>query len=303
MKKLLDLAQLMPSLSESTRDAIHHRAKAEGRNADDLTVRRLPCSEKAAMPEDKDAPPRSAIKYVSARTLDRDNEIIVPKGIDLTEFSKYMHVLWNHNYSLPPIGSDTWLKADDYGLKAQTVYADTGEGTLADIVWKLVQGGHQKASSIGFVPLAWTQQGHNDFERVATQLSKVWPEFAKVKDITKRIYTKVMLLEHSDVSIPANPDAEIIEVAKGFGANDDLLSTLGLPVAKTVRAQPDPEIHHKPLEPAEKAAKREPSIQLYTPQVKVLRSAEDAPRLQPVDVERVLSESVKSALDQMRGRV
>jgi phage head maturation protease len=299
MKKLLDLAQLMPSLSESTRDSIFHMAKAEGRNADDLTVRRLPCSEKAAKPEDKDAPPRSAVKYVSARTLDRDNEIIVPKGIDLSEFSKYMHVLWNHNYSLPPIGSDAWLKADDYGLKAQTVYADTGEGTLADIIWKLVEAGHQKASSIGFVPLAWTQQGHNDFERVATQLSKVWPEFAKVKDITKRIYTKVMLLEHSDVSVPANPDAEIIDIAKGFGADDDLLTTLGLPVVKTMKDQaPDTKSELPPPPP-----KADPVIQLYTPTVKVLRAASDAPDLAPLDIGAILSESVKTALDRMKGKV
>lgn len=235
MKKKLELGPLMEHFPVDIRDSVFHQAKEEGQDADKLFLQRRGHSEKAKTNQ-LDEGSRAAIKYVSTRTMDRDNEIIVPSGIQTKEFMKYGHVLWGHNYSLPPLGSDEWIKADDYGLLAKTIYADTGDGTMANVLWNLVQQGHQKASSIGFVPLTFTQPGHNDFDRVVGKLESTWPELSKTKDKIRSIYTKVILLEHSDVAVPANVNSEIVEVAKGFGASDEILTVLGLSEVDTKQA-------------------------------------------------------------------
>jgi len=214
-------------LLAGAKDIVFNLAKEEGRKVEDLELCRVDHAQKAKVPsEDLEAGSRAAIKYVSARTRDRDDEVIVPKGLNVKEFMKYAHVLFGHNYNLPILGADEWVVADDFGLKAKTVYGDTGEGTLADIQWRLVKQGLHKASSIGFVPLAWTEPGHNDWDRVGNKLESEWPEF--VKEGTARVITKGVLLEHSDVTVPANVDAEMIAVAKGAGATDGILKMMGL---------------------------------------------------------------------------
>ena len=221
MKNLVPLGALMELLPATLRDSIFSQCKEAGQDPDKLEVKR-----RADDSDVLESGERAAIKYVSTRTVDRDGEIIMPKGVNLREFLKYRHVLWNHNYSLPPIGSDEWIEPDDWGIKAKTKYADTGPGTLAEVVWQLVKQGHQKASSIGFVPLEWVQQGDEKFGKVLEKLEAEWPELRSRKRSVRRIYTKVMLLEHSDVSVPANVDATVVQVAKSAGADDEVLKML-----------------------------------------------------------------------------
>jgi hypothetical protein len=226
MKTWLNLGAVIDLLPAGVKDAVHALAKECGHKTENLGLRRVAFSEKAK-DDDLVEGERSVIKYVSTRTLDRDNEVIVPKGIVLNEFEKYMHVLWGHNYSLPPVGSDDWIKADEFGIKAKQRYlADAPGGSLPDMLWRLTKDGHLRSSSIGFVPLAWTEPGHNDFDRVADKLGRDWPEFGKKRESVKRIITKGVLLEHSDVSVPANPDTDVLAIAKSYGADDKVLSHL-----------------------------------------------------------------------------
>ncbi len=225
MKKVIELGNLMPHLARGLRDELWKTAKDEGRDVDDLVVHRVVHSE-AVKKENLEPGSRAAIKYVSVRTIDRDGEIIVPQGLKLHEFRKYGHVLWNHNYSLPPIGSDEWIRPDDWGVKAKTLYADTGEGTLANTIWALVQQQHLKASSVGFIPLESYTQGDKRFADLLEKFRSEWPELRKSKTDVRRITTKAILLEHSDVSVPANVDAEIVAVAKSMGADDKMLCEL-----------------------------------------------------------------------------
>ena len=223
MKSLLKIGEMIDHCPVWLKDAIHHAAKDSNQKTDDMELHRRSHSEKAKVNQ-LDVKSRKALKYVSYRTQDRDDEIVIPKGIDLNQFRKYMHVLVNHNYSLLPVGSDEMIDADDFGIKAMTSYADTGEGTLANVVWHLVSQGHLKASSIGFVPLEYTKPGAMSWDHVANTLQSEWKEFDKdkaTKSIT-RIITKGILLEHSDVSVPCNADAEMIQVIKGVVANKGL---------------------------------------------------------------------------------
>jgi hypothetical protein len=228
MKTLLKLGEMLQYLPTQVKDAVHHVAKDSGQKTDDLELHRHSHSEKAAV-NGLDPKSRRALKYVSYRTQDRDDEIVIPETINLTEFKKYGHVLVNHNYSLLPVGSDVDISADDYGIKALTEYADTGAGTLANVVWALVSQGHLKSSSIGFVPTSFTKPGSRDWDHVANQLQSNWKEFDKgrAEKSISRIITGGVLLEHSDVSVPCNADAELISVCKGMNLDGKVCKQLG----------------------------------------------------------------------------
>ena len=220
MKTLLKIGEMIQFLPGAMKDAINSVAKDAGQKTDDMELHRHSHSEKARTNQ-LEPGKREAIKYVSYRTQDRDDEIVIPEALDLKSFRRYAHVLVNHNYSTLPVGSDLEINADDFGIVAHTKYADCGEGSLANVVWALVSQGHMKASSVGFVPLSYTKPGARDWDHVANQLQTHWPEFSKEKaeKSISRIITKGVLLEHSDVSVPCNADAELISVCKGMVSN------------------------------------------------------------------------------------
>jgi len=166
---------------------------------------------------------RAAIRWVSTRDIDRDREILVPEGAILDEFRKAPQVLWGHNYAEPPIGSDEWITADDYGIKAKTRFAETAR---AEDIWSLVRDGHLKTSSVGFVPVESVEADGPGWSEVTKRLGKKWgiDDFSGVD----RIFTKWLLLEHSDVSVPANINAVVTAVAKGLKVSEKTLSELGI---------------------------------------------------------------------------
>ncbi|MDO8794387.1 MAG: HK97 family phage prohead protease [Vicinamibacterales bacterium] len=168
---------------------------------------------------------RAAIRYVSTRDIDRDSEIMVPKGAELTQFRLAPQVLWGHDYSQPPIGSDEWIQVDDYGLKAKTLFATTPR---ADEIWTLVKEGHLRTSSIGFVPLESVQSGGPGWAAEVNKLSRQWEMESTEFESVKQIYTKWLLLEHSDVSVPANIHALTQAVAKGLTLSLMLRKDLGI---------------------------------------------------------------------------
>ncbi|MFA5377935.1 MAG: HK97 family phage prohead protease [Dehalococcoidia bacterium] len=228
MKQLLKIAEMLDHGPAWLKDAASHVAKESGNKTDSLELHRHTHSEKS-MVNQLDPKSRQSLSYVSARTQDRDDEIVIPKAIDLKEFRKYMHCLVNHNYSLLPVGSDETIEADEYGIKALTTHADTGEGTLANVVWALVSQGHLKSKSIGFVPTSFTKPGARDWDHVANGLQSNWAEFDKgrAEKSISRIITGGVLLEHSFVSVPCNADAEMISVCKAMHIEGAVAKQLG----------------------------------------------------------------------------
>ena len=141
------------------------------------------------------------ISYITTNSVDRDREIIDPKGLNAKEYLKNAVVLWGHDYHSRalPLGRNLWLKSDEKGIIAKTQYYIKDE--FAKKVYEYRKDGFPLAESIGFIPLAWRDiQGEE-----STKLGGA-----------RRIYTKVLLLEYSDVVIPSNPDAVGIARAKGL---------------------------------------------------------------------------------------
>ena len=171
---------------------------------------------------------RTAIQYVSTRSIDRDGDILMPKGAILSEFKKAPQVLWGHDYSIPPIGSDLSIKADGWGLLAKTQYATT---PLASEVFTLKQEGHLKTSSVGFIPVERSRRGDDGFDKTLARLSKGHPEIYADTSGVNSIINKWLVLEHSDVSVPANPDALSLAVSKGLTlVSEKMAKDLGLDI-------------------------------------------------------------------------
>jgi len=141
---------------------------------------------------------KSVVTYITTNSVDRDNEIVIPQGAILTDYLKNPVVLFGHDYHSLPIGKNEWIRIDEKGLIAKTTYANTPE---AEKIYQYRKDGFPLGESIGFVPL--------EFEDLDEEKSKEMGG-------ARRIYTKWVLLEYSDVPIPSNPDAIQLAISKGL---------------------------------------------------------------------------------------
>jgi len=124
--------------------------------------------------------------YVSTGKVDRDNEIVDPKGWVLDNFKKHSPLVDSHDYKtvLNQIGKIIDVGVDSKGLWIRAQYF-IGEGNLkADWAWTLAKH-NSAAMSVGFNPIE-KQDGKNG---------------------VKTVYTKQELLEVSQVIVPSQPDA------------------------------------------------------------------------------------------------
>ena len=219
MRSELKLTKLFPVLDDTLIDGI---CAAIPEPEDALVIR------KGVARDIEDVKPgeRAAIQYISTRDVDRDREVMVPKGAILDEFKKAPQVLWGHDYSKPPLGSDEWIKVDDKGILAKTIYATTER---AEEIFKLKQEGHLRTQSVGFVPIEYVERDGPGWSATTKALARKWGVDAEVHfDGADRIHTKWLLLEHSDVSVPSNINALQLAVSKGLKVSPEMLRDLGV---------------------------------------------------------------------------
>lgn len=168
---------------------------------------------------------RAAIQYITTIDKDSDNEIIDPVGVNYSRFSANPVVLVDHCWSAEKIvGNALDISVDpNYGVRAKTTFAET---PLANDIWSLVKGGFLRSTSVGFAPLSWISSNDPDWAEIVQDYAKRWnvglEHFAGVE----RIYTQILLLEFSEVAIPANPEALTVAVAKSMDLSDDVIKLL-----------------------------------------------------------------------------
>jgi len=170
---------------------------------------------------------RTALQVVSSSAVDSYNTIIDARGMDLSAFKRNPVVLWGHRYNEPPVGSDEdiWYEEQEGEGKgrivARTKYAETAR---AEEIWQLKRQGHLKAASITFVPTVTKNARSKDWKEVLARYGfEPGGEGAPAE-----IYTRSVLIEHSDVSLGANPDALLVSVSRGLTLSDEMRKTLGL---------------------------------------------------------------------------
>jgi hypothetical protein len=69
---------------------------------------------------------RADVSWISTEDVDRDQEIVVAKGMDDSHFKQNPIVTLQHCYSLPPVGKSVWRNrykdGEMVGIKAKTQY-------------------------------------------------------------------------------------------------------------------------------------------------------------------------------------
>jgi phage head maturation protease len=142
---------------------------------------------------------RMEVSKITTEAVDRDREVVVAKGIDLTAFQSNPVVLLNHDWQSLPLGKALWVKSHGAGLTAKTQYAkrpaEHGGEWLPDSVYSLIKQDMLPGKSIGFIPL---EARPPEKAEIAAR-----PE---LKDV-RRIIPKSILLEYSVVGVPSNPEA------------------------------------------------------------------------------------------------
>ena len=154
---------------------------------------------KASKPVKNEERTRSYV--FSDESVDRMGDVILQSGWDLSNYKENPVILWGHNSYAPPIGTASKVRtARVDGKKAlvgNITFATEDVNPEADLIYRMVEAGIVKTGSVGFRPQELR-----------------YGEDVTAKERTKyglspngMIYVKQDLLEHSLVSIPANPRA------------------------------------------------------------------------------------------------
>lgn len=151
---------------------------------------------------------REVVAVINTEAVDRDGEVVQPKGLKKKNYQGNPVVLVSHDYQSLPVGKALWVKAstDEAGrdvLIAKTYFSDKTE-TARD-VFGLLQDGVLNAFSIGFVPIKASAP--------STKELNARPDLKNAK----LIHREWELLEYSVVGVPANPEALTLAVSKGYG--------------------------------------------------------------------------------------
>jgi HK97 family phage prohead protease len=177
----------------TSRDAYAHARKGDLLG---VAVSRFAAGEPAAV--------SSSLRQVTYRLSDtsvgRDGHRIFANAWQLGNYLRNPVFLWAHDASQPPIGRMVDIRVTGDTLTGTVQYAERDASPFADSVFQLVKGGFISAVSTSWLPLEWKfsadkgRQGGIDF-------------------------TKVDLLEVSQVPVPALPSALAEGRARGIDTN------------------------------------------------------------------------------------
>ena len=141
---------------------------------------------------------------ISAETLDREGEVLLAEGAELTNYRRNPVVLWAHHSELPPVGRATTVEVEPgVGVWAENEFASS---PFAQEIFELYRSGFLHAFSVGFRPLELSRRAVCDGQRGPTIVR--WE-----------------LVEQSAVAVPANPDALVTAAGGGNRAAEWLLKT------------------------------------------------------------------------------
>jgi HK97 family phage prohead protease len=122
---------------------------------------------------------------VTTDTPDRERDVIVPAGIDLTNFLRNPVIPFAHDYRSLPVGRAVEVARSEHGIEMVIEFATADLNPMAEYVYRMVKAGFLRGASVGFRPLEWT-----------------FNEDRKGYD-----YIRCELLEVSVVPVPANAEA------------------------------------------------------------------------------------------------
>lgn len=154
------------------------------------------------------------VEYIASNeTLDSYNEVVAAKGWRFNRFKSNAPFVDSHNYySIEKLlGSVTGVRFEGKNLMATVKWAkDVPENKLAQLGWKMTEGGFLKAVSVGFFPVRYVRNGGDGWSQALADLGLKAEAGAEIR----YIYLEQELIELSSCIIGANPDA----LAKSYDA-------------------------------------------------------------------------------------
>jgi HK97 family phage prohead protease len=157
---------------------------------------KMDCSTGVCIKVDDSEDNRIVKVVISTKDVDRDGDVVEPKGADLTNYRKNPVVLFNHDYEHPVARcSDIQIKNDR--IEATVKFPNASVSKKSDEVYGLIKEGVLNATSIGFSVKSYDylyEEPGNAKTRITGLHIKEWE-----------------LREFSIVSVPANPGALVIE--------------------------------------------------------------------------------------------
>jgi len=170
---------------------------------------------------------RSFTARITTNAVDRDKEVLLPEGMDATDFEKSPTIFWAHDYFQPPLGKCTALKRFPGHWTAKAVMAKRPNTHPASAEWfpdtvlSLMSEGVIRGVSVGFDPVASRKPTPDDKK--------------KFGDGVANIVSRWRLLEYSIAPMPANQDALVEAVGKGIVKHETVKAVWGIdakPVGK-----------------------------------------------------------------------
>jgi hypothetical protein len=145
---------------------------------------------------------RTVEHVITSYTVDRDGDVVIPGGVDYSEFMQNPVVFLNHkSFAEPPIGRCVGMMPSDQEIVAQTQFAGLDQmHPQAEMIYRLYRDHFMKGWSIGFIPREKSPQS-------------VLPGQWGVTILTSS------LLEYSAVGIPSNASA-LMRACKAYGLPD-----------------------------------------------------------------------------------
>lgn len=154
---------------------------------------------------------------ITTDVIDSDGEVVIPQGMNATEYETNPILLFNHDPTLP-IGRCTELRRSSSAIVGDFEFAQKPDGYsgsyFPEFVASLVGQGIVKGISIGYKP----EQG--GFRRATVDDRKRWG------DTLHTVYSKWKLFEISVAPLQANPLALVSAIRKGMVKEDDAMRWL-----------------------------------------------------------------------------
>lgn len=143
---------------------------------------------------------------ITSDALDRDGEVVVPQGMNSTEYESNPILFYNHDTNLP-VGKCVKLARGNGSIKGEFRFAQRPEGFTGEyfpeFIASLVGQGIVKGISIGYAP-----------EEGGTRRATI-DDRKRYGQQVHTVYSKWKLMEVSVAPLQANPEALISAIRKG----------------------------------------------------------------------------------------
>lgn len=152
----------------------------------------------------------------STAALDRDREVLLPKGAITENFMKNPVMLFIHQYKQVPVGKVTSINITKDAVSFTFEFANTD---LGNELKSLYDSGFMSAFSVGLYPQKsmWIDEQTPDaFEVTYPDGTKDTFDMTKYKVKPDRIVLAWELLEISPVPVPSNPEALLLRAKENI---------------------------------------------------------------------------------------